>query len=113
MKKLGLFAVFAVVVAGLVTTGLATTEVASAADPFVCPIVGDGVVNAAVNHDAVGLVQINTAAGTSLLPGNEQAGANSNPNAHNSRLPDDPLSGPGDGNSGFTASWSDNPGTPE
>ena len=108
MKRLRVLVILSVLVVGLA----ATSAIAYAADPFVCPIVGDGVVNADA-HGAGGIDLIAPAAGPSILPGNEQAGANSNPNAHNSRLPNDPLSGPGDGNSGFTAIWSDNPGTPD
>ena len=108
MNRLRVLVILSVVVVGLV----ATSAISFADDPFVCPIVGEGVVNA-FDHGAGGIDLIAPAAGPSILPGNEQAGANSNPNAYNDRLPNDPLSGPGDGNSGFTAIWSDNPGTPE
>ena len=63
--------------------GLVTAGVASAGDQFLCPIVGAGVQNADAHNGDNGVVAINPPAGTSLLPGKNQAGANANPNAYN------------------------------
>jgi hypothetical protein len=86
--------------AGVVT--LATAGTASA-EPFLCPIVGDGVQNADARNGDNGVEAINPPAGTSLLPGNNQAGANANPEAYNE------FGGPDAGNTpgtpGFTPIW--------
>ncbi len=92
---------------------VATQAAALAAPPpavgsngeFLCPIVGDGVLNAdSVNGDN-GVSAITPAPGTSLLPGGNQAGANADSNALNDLPPGDASAGPGDGNSGFGAIW--------
>jgi hypothetical protein len=72
---------------------------------FLCPIVGEGVVNADSHNGDNGVVAISPAPGTSLLPGGNQAGANANANALNDLPPSDPDAGPGGGNSGFGAIW--------
>ena len=81
---------------------LGTAEAASA-QPFLCPVVGDGVLNADANNGANGVQAIAPAAGTSLLPGKNQAGANANPEAYNE------FGGPEAGNTpgtpGFTPIW--------
>jgi hypothetical protein len=91
-------AVFAAV--GVVTMG--TAQAASAA-PFLCPVVGDGVNNADAQNGDNGVQAISPPAGTSLLPGNNQAGANANANAYNE------FGGPDAGNApgtpGFTPIW--------
>ncbi len=83
------------------------TAVASADSAFLCPVVGDGVNNASDQvsaHDANGVQAINPPVGTSFLPGNNQAGANSNTNAHNTSGPGDPDAGPG-GNPDYSPIW--------
>jgi hypothetical protein len=76
----------------------------SFADPFLCPVVGDGVRNADANNGDNGVSAIEPAVGTSFFPGKNQAGANSNPNAHNTLGPGDPDAGPG-GNPDFSPIW--------
>ncbi len=99
----------------LIVAGISSgTLVASAdhVDPFLCPIVGDGVNNADDNNGDNGVSTIGgpdgTPAGISFLPGNNQAGAKSNPNAHNTLNPGNPDAGPG-GNPDFSPIW---PGEP-
>ena len=65
---------------------------------------GDGVINADAHNGDNGVEAINPPAGTSLLPGNNQAGANANPNAHNTQGPGSPDAGPG-GNPDFSPIW--------
>ena len=72
---------------------LAFTSVAAADKPdgpvdssngvFLCPIVGIGVLNADANNGDNGVSAITPPAGTSFLPGNNQAGAHANHNAYN------------------------------
>ena len=73
------------------------------AEPFLCPIVGDGVLNADGHNGDNGVVAIGPPAGTSLLPGSNQAGPHANVNAYNA------FGGPGPGNApgtpGFTPIW--------
>lgn len=95
MKRIALF--FSV-------TGLALgTAGAAQAEPFLCPIVGDGVLNADAHNGDNGVVAITPPAGTSLLPGNNQAGENADANAYNA------FGGPDAGNTpgtpGFTPIW--------
>ena len=91
-----------VVYAAVIVVALATAGTASA-EPFLCPIVRDGVSNADVANGENGVEAINPPAGTSLLPGNNQAGANANPQAYNA------FGGPEAGNTpgtpGFTPIW--------
>jgi hypothetical protein len=91
-----------VVFAAVSVVALGTAEAASAA-PFLCPVVGDGVLNADAHNGANGVGAITPPAGTSLLPGNNQAGANANPAAYNE------FGGPDSGNvpgtAGFTPIW--------
>jgi hypothetical protein len=83
-KRIAVF--FGVTVLALGTAG------AAAAEPFLCPIVGDN-----------GVAAISPAAGTSLLPGRNQAGDQANANAYNE------FGGPDAGNTpgtpGFTPIW--------
>jgi hypothetical protein len=81
---------------------LAVESVAAA--PFLCPVVGDGVLNADDKNGDNGVVAIEPPVGTSLLPGKNQAGANANPNAYNSKGPGDPTAGPGH-NPDFSPIW--------
>lgn len=77
---------------------------AAQAEPFLCPVVGDGVLNADSRNGSNGVSTITPAVGTSLLPGQNQAGANANPNAFNTLNPSDPAAGPG-GNPDFSPIW--------
>jgi hypothetical protein len=81
----------------------ATTSIALA-DPFLYPVVGDGVNNADSHNGDNGVSVINPPVGTSQLPENNQAGANTNPNAHNTDNPDNPDAGPGD-NPDYSPIW--------
>lgn len=81
---------------------LAFTNSASAA--FLCPVVGDGVVNADDHNGDNGVEDIEPLVGTSLLPGKNQAGAHANSNAYNTHGPDNPEAGPG-GNPDFSPIW--------
>jgi hypothetical protein len=107
MKFIAKFVVF------LMAAILASASPASAA--FLCPVVGDGVLNADSRNGDNGVVAIEPPVGTSLLPGREpppggttvpgnQAGANANPNAYNSDGPDNPDAGPG-GNPDYSPIW--------
>lgn len=84
------------------TAGIALAEEDSTA--FLCPIVGDGVINADAHNGDNGVSVILPPAGTSFLPGNNQAGANANSNAYNTQNPDSETAGPG-GNPDFSPIW--------
>ncbi len=71
---------------------------------FLCPIVGDGVINADDHNGDNGVQDIGPPAGTSLLPGNNQAGVHANANALNPEGPGNPNAGPG-GNPDFSPIW--------
>ena len=81
---------------------LGITGIASAA-PFLCPVVGDGVLNADTHNGDNGVAAITPPAGTSLLPGSNQAGENANSNAYNDF--GGPTSGNTPGRPGFTPIW--------
>jgi hypothetical protein len=70
---------------------------------FLCPIVGDGVL------DAPGIDAISPPAGTSILPGKNQAGLHANAHALNSHEGGTPTAGNVPGAEGFTPIWTDNP----
>lgn len=72
--------------------------------PFLCPVVGDGVLNADSKNGDNGVAAITPPVGTSLLPGKNKAGEKANPNAYNTKNPDDPTAGPG-GNPDFSPIW--------
>jgi hypothetical protein len=74
------------------------------ADPFLCPVVGDGVLNADEKNGDNGVEAIEPPVGTSLLPGQNKAGEKSNSNAHNSDGPGNPDAGPGQ-NPDYTPIW--------
>lgn len=97
MRKLLVTAV-AVSALGLVTAGVAAAD-----DAFLCPIVGDGVLNADAHNGEHGVAAITPPAGTSLLPGKNQAGANANPSAYNAN--GGPDAGNSPGAAGFTPIW--------
>ena len=102
MMKWRLLIVGLLIVAGISSRTLVAS--ADHVDPFLCPIVADGVNNADDHNGDNGVSTINPPAGTSLLAGNNQAGAKSNTNAHNASNPDDPNAGPG-GNPAFSPVW--------
>lgn len=103
MKKLRL-----TVAAGAAAAALfVTSSVAFGEEAFLCPIVGDGVVNADSHNGDNGVENIGPlpgSGGASFLPGNNQAGANSNTTAHNPEGPGT-SPGPGDGNSDWSPIW--------
>jgi hypothetical protein len=76
---------------------------AAGAEPFLCPVVGSGVVTADSHDGNNGVQAISPAAGTSLLPGQNQAGANANPSAYNAF--GGPTAGNTPGTPGFTPIW--------
>ena len=84
------------------TFALGSAGVAGA-QPFLCPIVGDGVLNADSHNGDHGVAAITPDAGTSLLPGNNQAGANANESAYNAN--GGPTAGNTPGTPGFTPIW--------
>ena len=100
MYKLRLLVVTAVIAGGLI----GGTAIASADAPFLCPVVGDGGLNADSHNGDNGVSAITPPVGTSLLPGNNQAGANANANSYNSDGPGNPDAGPG-GNPDFSPIW--------
>ena len=99
MRKIKVLVTFGV----LLMVAIGTTAIAPADDPFLCPVVGDGVLNADDHNGDNGVATITPDVGTSLLPGNNQAGANSDPNAHNTQGPVEGA-GPG-GNPDFSPIW--------
>ena len=82
----------------------ATSSIALAGDPFLCPVVGDGVKNADSHNGDNGVSVIEPPVGTSQLPGKNQAGAHANDNAHNTDGPGNPDAGPG-GNPDYSPIW--------
>jgi hypothetical protein len=86
----------------LVGAILAVSTSASAA--FLCPVVGDGVKNADERNGDNGVKAILPPVGTSLLPGNNQAGEHANPKAYNTDGPGNPDAGPGK-NPNFSPIW--------
>ena len=95
-----LIVVFALVFGAMV----ASTAIAHADEPFLCPVVGDGVLNADAHNGDNGVSVITPPVGTSFLPGNNQAGDNANPSAYNAEGPGNPDAGPG-GNPDFSPIW--------
>ena len=106
MKKWVLIAAI-VALAALGTAGVAGA--AHDTEPFLCPIVGEGVLNADANNGDNGVSAIGPPAGTSLLPGKNRAGANANSNAQNSLGDGAPNAGNTPGESGFTPIWTGAP----
>jgi hypothetical protein len=98
------------IVLALVITGVVATTTIVSADPFLCPVVGDGngkdlgVTNADARNGDHGVVAIHPPVGTSQLPGQNQAGAHANENAYNTKNPSDPTAGPGH-NPEFSPIW--------
>ncbi len=76
----------------------------ASAQPFLCPVVGDGVLNADAHNGDHGVEAITPPVGTSQLPGKNQAGANANYHAWNTEGPSNPNAGPGH-NPDFSPIW--------
>ena len=83
---------------------LGTASFASAAPPFLCPVVGDGVLNADAHNGDHGVSAIQPPVGTSFFPGKNKAGEKANPNAYNTDGPGNPDAGPGH-NPDFSPIW--------
>ena len=93
------------IVLSLVTIGVVGTAAAvSAAPAFLCPVVGDGVINADGHNGDNGVSTIDPPGGTSQLPGKNKAGEHANPNAHNTLGPGNQSAGPGH-NPDFSPIW--------
>jgi hypothetical protein len=105
-----------VVLAMALVAVAATAGIASAAKPdgpatgplgqFLCPAVGQGVVNADAHNGDHSDVNTGTLASgdQTFLPGNNQAGAHADANALNTDNPDT-TAGPGGGNSDWSPIW--------
>ena len=101
MKRLKFLAIVLTVAVGAITV----PAIASADEgAFLCPVVGDGVVNADSHNGDNGVSVIAPPVGTSFLPGHNQAGPNANDNAENTEGPGSPDAGPG-GNPDFSPIW--------
>ena len=102
MNRLLLTTLIVLSVAAVGLVGM--TTIVSADDPFLCPVVGDGVLNADAHNGDNGVEAIQPPVGTSLLPGKNRAGEHANGNAHN-RIggPGTPDAGPG--SPGFSPIW--------
>ena len=102
MKRIKFLAIALTILAG----SIAGPAIASADDndAFLCPIVGDGVIVGDMNNGDNGVSVIEPPAGTSFLPGNNQAGANADHNGQNTSGPGDPDAGPG-GNPDYSPIW--------
>ena len=88
----------------LIGITLLMLPLASADPAFLCPVVGDGVLNADFHNGDNGVSAITPPVGTSFIPGNNKAGMHANENAHNTLGPGDPNAGPGH-NPDFTPIW--------
>jgi hypothetical protein len=96
---LGLTALAAFLVLGTGTAFAAAPDVVGpGSGPFLCPSVGQGVVN---NRPDAGQLPDGS---YTFLPGHNQAGANADESALNT-LPASESPGPGDGNSDWSPIW--------
>ena len=68
-KILRLIPIPAVIIMSLVVAAPAFADAPDNADNFVCPVVGDGVINADSHNGDNGVFAIDPPVGTSLLPG--------------------------------------------
>ena len=112
VRKTGLRILAVSAIVTLILLGSASNALAD--DPFLCPVVGGeededtgkktGVLNADDRNGDNGVAAITPPVGTSQLPGKNQAGANANPNAHNTEGPDNEDAGPGH-NPDFSPIW--------
>jgi hypothetical protein len=91
-------------IGGVMGTAVVASAAEEAPTAFLCPVVGDGVLNADYHNGDNGVSAIQPPVGTSFLPGNNQAGANANPSAYNSDGPGNPDAGPGH-NPDFSPIW--------
>lgn len=89
MRKLRLLFVTGLI-AGSLISGTAIASADADTGAFLCPVVGDGVLNADAHNGDNRVSAIQPPVGTSLLPGNNQAGANANPSSYNSDGPGNP-----------------------
>ena len=110
MKRVLLPAVFRAVVFFAGATGIASADQNNGVvDAFLCPIVGDGVINAADTNGDNGVAVITPPAGTSLLPAGSEdsngAGTHANAAALNPGGPGDSANNPGVDNPDFTPIW--------
>ena len=108
VRTLTLLAAIAVAVLAMQATALAAQPevVGPENGSFLCPAVGHGVANADANNGDNGVSVIGQigSGDYSFLPGNNQAGATSNTNAHNAEGPAT-SPGPGGGNSDWSPIW--------
>lgn len=108
IRTMGLLAAIAVVVLAMQASALAAPPdvVGPENGSFLCPAVGHGVTNADARNGDNGVSTIGPigSGDQSFLPGNNQAGAKSNPTAHNAEGPVT-SPGPGDGNSDWSPIW--------
>ena len=88
----------------VVTVILVLALVPQAQAAFLCPVVGDGVLNADSHNGDQGVSVITPSVGTSFLPGNNMAGEKADPNAYNTMGPNNPAAGPGH-NPDFSPIW--------
>ena len=108
IRTMGLLAAIAVAVLAMSVSALAAPPevVGPENGSFLCPAVGDGVANADAHNGDNGVTSF-TLPGSgdqSFLPGHNQAGAKSNPTAHNTQGPGE-SPGPGNGNSDWSPIW--------
>ena len=103
-KRISSLAVVTVLAIGGVMGTAAVASADEGSTAFLCPVVGDGVNNADAHNGDNGVSAINPPVGTSFLPGNNQAGANANSNAHNTQNPGSTTAGPGH-NPDFSPIW--------
>lgn len=106
MRKIRILVIAAAMSAALLGgTVLASADAGNGINgSFLCPIVGDGVLNATAHNNDNGVTAITPAPGTSLLPGNNMAGTHANAKALNSKGPDQADAGPG-GNPDYSPIW--------
>jgi hypothetical protein len=108
IRTMGLLAAIAVAVLAMQASALAAPPdvVGPENGSFLCPAVGHGVTNADARNGDNGVSTIGPigSGDQSFLPGNNQAGAKSNPAAHNTEGPVT-SPGPGDGNSDWSPIW--------
>lgn len=103
MKKI-IFPSLVIMLAVFGVIGFGGTILASGHNAFLCPVVGDGVLNADSRNGDNGVSTIEPPVGTSLLPGKNKAGMHANPNAWNTEGPGNPDAGPGE-NPDFSPIW--------
>jgi hypothetical protein len=108
IRTMGLLAAIAVAVFAMQASALAAPPDVAGPEQgsFLCPAVGHGVTNADARNGDNGVSTIGPigSGDQSFLPGNNQAGAKSNPIAHNTEGPGT-SPGPGNGNSDWSPIW--------